>query len=85
VLSVDHPWFPITGVPAHFASGADKVEYELPTYVHLPAAYITVLIELGMRLTHFFEPIVDDALITRRPNMEKHRGTPLAIVLRAVK
>ena len=38
-----------------------------------------------MTLTNIFEPLVDDALIARRPNMEKHRGHPLALIFRATK
>lgn len=85
VVSVYHPYFLLKGVPTHFASGADGVEYEMPTYVHHAADYLTTLIDLDMKLTHFHEPIVDDALIARRPNMEKHRGLPLAIIFRATR
>lgn len=86
ILSVYHPWFPMKGVPAHFASSTEPaIEYELPTYVHLPSSYLRALIDRKMTLTDIFEPLVDDALIARRPNMEKHRGHPLALILRATK
>ncbi len=85
VVSVYHPYFLLKGVPTHFASGTDGVEYEMPTYVHHAADYLATLIDLDMKLTHFHEPIVDDALIARRPNMEKHRGLPLAIIFRATR
>lgn len=85
VLSVYHPAFLWKGVPPHFRSAADGVEYAMPAFVHLPSDYVRALLRLEMRLTHFLEPVVDDALISRHPNMEKHRGLPLAILLRAEK
>jgi ubiquinone/menaquinone biosynthesis C-methylase UbiE len=86
ILSVYHPWFPMKGVPAHFASSTETtIEYELPTYVHLPSTYLRTLLDLKMTLTDIFEPLVDDALIARRPNMEKHRDHPLALIFRATK
>jgi hypothetical protein len=72
-------------VPPHFKHGPDQVEYEIPAFVHLPSEYITVLLELGMRLTHFSEPVVNDWLIAQKPNCEKHRGMPIAIILQATK
>jgi len=84
VLSVYHPAFLWKGVPPHFRA-EEGVEYEMPAFVHLPSEYASVLLDLGMTITRFVEPIVDDALVARRPNMDKHRGLPIAIVLRAEK
>lgn len=85
VLSVYHPAFLLQGVPPHFKDATGTVEYEMPAHVHLPSEYITVMLELGLRLTHFIEPTVGDELIAQKPNWEKHRGMPVAIILRAVK
>ena len=85
VLSVFHPAFLFKGVPPHFRSEAEEREYEMPAFVHMAADYVTALLDLGMTLTHLVEPAVDDALIARLPKWEKHRGTPVAIVLRAEK
>lgn len=86
VLSVYHPWFLLKGVPTHFRSDHDEsLEYELPSWVHLPSEYLSALLRLGMRLTDILEPLVDDALIAARPNMEKHRGAPIALIFRAEK
>jgi ubiquinone/menaquinone biosynthesis C-methylase UbiE len=85
VLSVYHPSFLLKGVPPHFKHAADEVEYEIPAFVHHPSEYISVLLELGMRLTHFSEPLVNDWLVAQKPNWAKHHGMPLAIILRAVK
>lgn len=85
VLSVYHPTFLWKGVPPHFKAASEAREYEMPAFVHMAADYVTSVIELGMTLTHLLEPLVDDTLIARLPKWEKHRGTPAAIVLRAVK
>lgn len=85
LLSVFHPWFLFKGVPPHFRAVKDGVEYEMPAFVHLPADYVTAVLELGMKLTNLMEPIVDDELVRRCPNMAKHLGLPLAILLRAEK
>ena len=85
VLSVYHPTFLWKGVPPHFKAGDDGREYELPSFVHMAADYVTALLDRGMVLTHLEEPLVDDALVARLPKMEKYRGMPLSIVLRAVR
>jgi ubiquinone/menaquinone biosynthesis C-methylase UbiE len=85
VLSVYHAWFLMKGVPPHFRSDEGSVEYEMPAWVHMPSEYLRALIRLGMRLTDVLEPLVDDALIAARPNMEKHRGAPIALIFRAEK
>ncbi len=89
VLSVYHPSFLLKGVPPHFktrgAEPLEEVEYEMPAFVHLPSEYVTVLLELGMRLTHFSEPVVNDWLIAQKPNWAKHHGMPIAIILQATK
>jgi SAM-dependent methyltransferase len=85
VLSVFHPWFLLKGVPPHFSFPADGVEYELPAHLHLPSTYFAHMHALEMELLDMLEPIVDDALIDRVPNMEKHRGAPLALIFRARK
>jgi len=72
-------------VPPHFKAGDDGREYELPSFVHMAADYVTALLDRGMVLTHLEEPLVDDALVARLPKMEKYRGMPLSIVLRAVR
>lgn len=82
VISVFHSAFVAKGVPPHFKSN-DGNEYEMPGYLHLPSEYIGAMLDLGMRLDVFVEPVVDDAVIARHPNMEKHRGLPLAIILLA--
>lgn len=84
VVSVYHPWFLMRGVPPHFRE-SDGAEYELPWHVHLPSRYFEVLASLGMRVTDFVEPTVDESLIARLPKMEKYRGEPHALVLRAVR
>lgn len=85
VLSVFHPSFLWKGVPPHFKTDSEAREYEMPAFVHTAADYVTAVLELGMTLTHLLEPLVDDTLISRLPKWEKHRGTPAAIILRAVK
>lgn len=84
VLSVFHPAFLFKGVPPHFR-GDEGREYEMPSFVHMAADYVTAVLDFGMRLTHLLEPITDDWLISKLPKWEKHRGTPVAIVLRAEK
>ena len=82
VVTVFHPAFLWKGVTPHFVAAADpELEYEMPAHVHLPSEYVASLLDAGFTLAHFSEPIVDDALIARYPNMEKHRGLPLAIIL----
>jgi SAM-dependent methyltransferase len=83
VISAYHPFFLLRGVPPHFTHPEDGVEYELTSYPHLPSTYFAELQVLGLRLTGFLEPLVDDALISRAPNMAKHRGLPIGLVLRA--
>lgn len=84
LVSVYHPWFLLKGIPPHFRE-EDGQEYEMPSYVHLPSAYYRALTDLGMRVTDFLEPVVDDALIARMPKMERHRGLPHALIFRAEK
>lgn len=82
VVSVFHPAFLWKGVVPHFVSREDAaLEYEMPAHVHLPSEYVAALRKAGFELGHFSEPIVDDAICARYPNMGKHRGLPLAIVL----
>jgi ubiquinone/menaquinone biosynthesis C-methylase UbiE len=83
VISAYHPFFLLKGVPPHFAHPEDGVEYELTSYPHLPSAYFAELRRLGMRVTDLLEPLVDDAMIAYAPNMAKHRGLPVGLVLRA--
>jgi ubiquinone/menaquinone biosynthesis C-methylase UbiE len=85
VLSVYHPAFLWKGVPPHFKAEGEDQEYEMPAFVHLPSEYVAAVLALGMGLTDFLEPLVDDALIARCPRMKKHQGLPLAIILRAEK
>jgi malonyl-CoA O-methyltransferase len=85
VLSVYHPFFLFKGIPPHFKKERDGQEYELPSYVHYAADYVTAVLRLGMKLTDLLEPLVDDALVARLPKYQKHHGSPLAIVLRATK
>ena len=73
------------GVPPHFESAADGVEYELPCHAHLPSAYFGHLRGLGMEVVSMQEPRVDDALVVRVPAMAKHRGSPLGLLLEARK
>lgn len=85
VISVFHPAFLWKGVVPHFVSSQDaQLEYEMPAYVHLPSEYVAALRNAGFELGHFSEPIVDDVICTRLPNMQKHRGLPLAIVLEGI-
>jgi ubiquinone/menaquinone biosynthesis C-methylase UbiE len=82
VVSVFHPAFLWKGVVPHFVSRENpELEYEMPAYVHLPSEYVAGLRKAGFELGHFSEPVVDDAGCARFPNMSKHRGLPLAIVL----
>lgn len=84
VMSVYHPAFLVKGVIPHFEEGG--VEYEMPAFAHWPSEYVAAALELGMRIVHLDEPVVDDAVIAMRgPRAEKHRGVPVAIVLAAVK
>jgi malonyl-CoA O-methyltransferase len=83
VLSVFHPWFLLKGVPPHFEHDADGVEYELPAFVHHASEYVEACLAAGLRLTRMLEPTIDDAIIARYANMAKHRGLPVAIILRA--
>jgi malonyl-CoA O-methyltransferase len=84
VLSVFHPVFLLKGVIPHFE--ADGVEYEMPAFTHFPSEYVTAALELGMRVVHLDEPLVDDRVIAvRGPRAEKHRGFPMAIVMVATK
>ena len=85
LLAVYHPFFLLKGVPPHLAHLEDGVEYELESYPHLPSAYFAELTRLGLRLTDLLEPLVDDALMAAFPNMAKHRGLPLGLILRAEK
>lgn len=82
VLSVFHSAFVAKGVPPHFKAG-DGNEYEMPGYLHLPSEYVGAMLDLGMRLEVFVEPVVDDVIVEKHPNMIKHRGMPLAIILQA--
>ena len=68
-------------VPHFVAKDDAELEYEIPAFVHLPSEYVAAMRDAGMTIGHFSEPIVDDAICARFPNMEKHRGLPLAIVL----
>lgn len=84
-LSVYHPFFLLKGVPPHFEHRERGVEYELPAHVHLVSDYLDGLAAADLRLEALAEPVVDDALVALLPRMAKHRGHPLAIVLRARK
>jgi ubiquinone/menaquinone biosynthesis C-methylase UbiE len=84
VISVYHAWFLLRGVPPHFRD-ADGLEYEIPSWVHLPSSYFRALQRLGMQVTHMLEPIVDEEHVARLPKMQKHAGEPHALLLRAVK
>jgi ubiquinone/menaquinone biosynthesis C-methylase UbiE len=85
VISVFHPAFLWKGVVPHFVSRDDaELEYEMPAHVHLPSEYVAALRQAGFEVGHFSEPIVDDAICARYPNMVKHRGLPLAIVLEGI-
>jgi malonyl-CoA O-methyltransferase len=84
VVSVYHPFFLLKGVPPHFASEADRVEYEIPAHVHLPSGYLRALRASGLQVEEMLEPVVDEALVRRLPNMGKHLGHPLAIVFKAL-
>lgn len=81
VVSMFHPWFPLHGVPPHFAHAPDGVEYELPYVMRLSSEYVSAMLERGLRLTAMHEPIVDEALCATLPNMRKHLGAPLGLVL----
>lgn len=85
VISVFHPAFLWKGVVPHFVARDDaELEYEMPAHVHLPSEYVAALRKASFELTHFSEPIVDDANCALFPKMEKHRGLPLAIVLEGI-
>jgi malonyl-CoA O-methyltransferase len=83
VLSVFHPYFLLKGVPPHFRPEGVDVEYELPSHVHMVSDYVRAVKAAGLELTGISEPLVGDEVVGRMPNMEKHRGLPIAIVLRA--
>jgi len=84
VISVYHPFFLLKGVPPHFKH-ADLVEYEMPAHVHLVSDYVRAVRDAGLILDELLEPRVDDAIIAALPNYEKHRGHPLAVILKAHK
>lgn len=84
IFSVYHPFFLLKGVPPHFKH-ADAVEYEMPAHVHLVSDYVRAVKAAGLELEELVEPIVDDAIIAKLPNYEKHRGHPLAVIARARK
>jgi ubiquinone/menaquinone biosynthesis C-methylase UbiE len=85
VVSVFHPAFLWKGVVPHFVSAENAaLEYEMPAHVHLASEYVAALRKAGFELGDFVEPIVDEAICARYPNMVKHRGLPLAIVLEGI-
>lgn len=85
VLSVFHPYFLLKGVPPHFRPAGADYEYELPSHVHMVSDYVRAVKAAGLSLTDISEPLVDDEIVRRVPNMDKHRGLPIAIVLRATR
>jgi len=84
VTSVYHPFFLLKGVPPHFASHTDAVEYELPAHVHLPSDYLRALRGASLSLVDMHEPLVDDAVVARLPNMAKHLGHPISVIFKAL-
>jgi hypothetical protein len=82
-MSVFHPFMILKGVPTHFEDPQAGVEYAMPSYRHLTSTYVHALHVAGFRLEEMHEPLVDDAVVQRFPNMARHRDVPLALILRA--
>jgi ubiquinone/menaquinone biosynthesis C-methylase UbiE len=79
--------------PYWFVSGFDYVkffdrsgqEYRIPEYAHLFEEYWNLFTKFKFSIEDVKEPRIDDKLLERFPNLIRYRGTPLALILKAIK
>ena len=81
VLSVFHPAMVAKGVRTHFEHAESATEYELATFGHTRADYLAAFAGAGVSVTQTRDLECDAALLERMPWMQKHAGTPLALVI----
>jgi ubiquinone/menaquinone biosynthesis C-methylase UbiE len=85
IVSDIHPYWPISGHDyAEFFDGNGQ-EYRIPEYAHLFEEYWNLFRKFKFSVEDVKEPRIDDKLLERFPNLIRYRGTPLALILKAIK
>jgi malonyl-CoA O-methyltransferase len=85
VLSDIHPFWPVSGHDYTEFFDESGQEYRIPEYVHLFEEYWTLCRKFGLNIEEISEPRIDDRLARIFPGLEKYKGIPLAMILKARK
>jgi ubiquinone/menaquinone biosynthesis C-methylase UbiE len=85
IVSDMHPYWFVSGYDyVRFISTSGR-EYRIPEYAHLLEEYWNLFRKFKFIVEDVKEPRIDDKLIELFPGLEKYRGVPLALILKAKK
>jgi ubiquinone/menaquinone biosynthesis C-methylase UbiE len=85
IVSDIHPYWPISGHDYAEFFDENGQEYRIPEYSHPLEEYWGLFRKCRLRLEDVKEPRVDDRIIKNFPNLQEHKGVPLAMILKARK
>ena len=85
IMSDMHPYWFVSGY--YYVKFFDRKgqEYRIPEYAHLIEEYWNLFRKFEFSVEDIKEPTIDHNLIEDFPGLEKYRGMPLALILKARK
>jgi malonyl-CoA O-methyltransferase len=85
ILSDMHPYWFVSGFDYVEFSDRNRKRHRIPEYPHLVDEYWSLFKKFKLRLEDIEEPRINDKLLERFPNLARHKGKPLALILKSRK